>query len=1280
MDSSGIKGKEIWAGDRQPSYRGSVSIDPVEITSRFFSSITENTARIHVDTMNQFVLKDLIQFLESQAKKGVKIHLPSGTGAARTTTTQFVKWNHVRIGRPLVTPHACRQMNRAYQFAVLVDLWQETYVGDWDEIPSSAEPVSRACAYKDFHFFSLPVLLGSAVDSVRDGYHQAWLYEANYDSGGHYLCESANSSERTMPFSIYLRWNHPYMLRQGKSCLAGAAETLTASKSYAAASVQYHKKRQDQENEDEEDEDAPKKNTGSSSSSSSSHHDVDLEIRCSHESRGGWYSTATMHLILTAHYAKKMEKKSHNLTILIQLLDQNKPVPFMTVLYALGWTWTLALTYLEQLFRLFGHASLYDTVEVKRILHYVHERFRNSKINSQKTALHALIKNSNKDESYAHTTLCHNLLPFLGLDVKTYDLKARYLVYLWWLAIMKLTRHITSVDDQDHDVNQRYESNAVALGSLLRRTLRFFLKHAENTLRRHYKTSSSSSSAKIHWHQVFNEAWLTKRIAWCMTSGIWSPTKHVKKNTRKNVTMALNRLNDAAYSSYLRRINTPIKPQDKSLKPRQLHISHYGRGDPETQEGENSGGIRMAAESFHVSLGSSSDVFWRAINGDRHMTWRFEDEQMVKVGSGTGLVLLNGVPKGWVEDAASFCRYVRNLRRDAKIHRQISISWTRDHQSIITILTEPGRSLRPLLCLERYEQYRFRVRTLEDLFALGIIETIDSLEERSLCIAYSERDLAQRRHHEVFTHCELDPAFMFGGTMNTPFVETTQSPRVTFHMNMARQAIAYRLYSPLRASVSSLGLYYGQEPVCGTRYLRDYDTNHGLNLIEGVGPGITEEDNMEFGRHLEQSGAFMGYSIRVYQAKECVAQGEKIERPETSLRKELRYAHLQDDGLCTIGATLKTGDAIIGRTVGNGTARRRDDSIEVRLNEEGQVIRHVVVGSRGNRRVRTYLLMKLRGADRGDKFTSRHGQKITVSIKRLVADMMFDEDTGQVFDALLTLVCLPSRMTVGQLHELEASATAISQGKSYVNARAFHTSKSFYEKQLVESKAHYRCYVNGRTGRAITQRLYAGLVFQEKIKHLVIDKEHARGIGPVVFLTRQPTEFRWQFSGLRLGEMERDCLVAHGAAHTALESFFGRSDPFHVSICVRCGIRGIANEKEHYFECLVCGRYDLGLKTQMAAGTKTFFDELATLGILARFEVNHRPEFRRNLRDLLDTSHIQRLYPSLEENSKQINEDIDLLLAACSISSSSSSDHQRTDSTTTTKTSTNKRKKSTLSQ
>lgn len=1137
---------------------------------RQYRHVIEQAAKHHTDPMDLFCTSSLISFIEQISKKGIKINL-------HNNEVHIYRWQRPRMGTPLTSIHECRERNQGYVAPVFIDIWKEAYHGE--------KLVEKQCIVPDYCLFCIPVMVGSFQDTRNPA---DWMREYSYDSGGFYVCQSGSmgvASERIMPLNLYRRHNHPFMF----PAKFASPDKKTASKSFAAASAQYQKYQREEQDEND-DEDETKRDSSSKQKQKQASQDICMELRCLHESRQLFFSTTSMSLVLTGYYLKKTEKKSHQLYLLLpkfkpktetpqqqqqQAQQQQQPtssrkkknvrVPVMTALVALGMSVADSIQYLRTLLE--PHRG----PDIDRIVNLILSRHLASTTSLQALAqIGRLTKDGpgegggsddseeDKHMKLGHAMLCQQMLPFMGMDQTSYGTKARYLLYLWKLLILRMTGIDSTLDDQDHEVNQRFETNAAAWGYLLRQGLTLYLTNAESSLRAYYNTEVDKRGP-IDWQKVFKEKLFSKRLAWCLSTGIWSP-KQITKDTRRNMSMALGRTNDATYSSYIRRAATTVKAQDKSIKPRMLQMSHFGRADAgDTSEGEKSGSVRMMTDGFSVSTGSSPVILWSILEHfSGTILLPFQDAV-----ENSALVLLNGVPKAWTRDPRKVCEVVRDLRRRLLIHHEVSVSWENNHQSVIYLLTEPGRCLRPLISLHT-----------------GCVELIDASEERNLYIAMKGDDELK----PGMTHCELDTSLLFGHTMNTPFAETDQSPRITFQMNMNKQALAAVIHNPLRCqSGAQVGLFYAHRPFV------QQEASHGLNLLEMVGTDVTDEDNMVFSSNLLQSGGFLAYQTRTYQAKETGPVNNKI-----------RFEHInQTTGLPEIGAMLSEGQPIM---------TRKDESIDVRTNDEGQVTRTTrIQDSKDGRAWLTFILQVFRG----DKFSSRHGQKVTKSIARRMADMLFDPLTGEIPDVITTLVCLAGRMTAGQLHEMQASLQGCREAR-FMSGKAYQTPEFFYTSNMLSSRGDYLTYVNGRTGRQILNKMYVGIIFQMRLKHMVYYKEHARGIGPVVTHTRQPTENRTKGSGLRLGEMERDCMVGYGAAYATGERYCKASDQFYVTICKRCGVR---TNKVNI--CQICGQTSTVQKTQMAAATKCFWQLLEALGIIARFEVDHSPLFVKNMDQLL---------------------------------------------------------------
>ena len=186
--------------------------------------------------------------------------------------------------------------------------------------------------------------------------------------------------------------------------------------------------------------------------------------------------------------------------------------------------------------------------------------------------------------------------------------------------------------------------------------------------------------------------------------------------------------------------------------------------------------------------------------------------------------------------------------------------------------------------------------------------------------------------------------------------------------------------------------------------------------------------------------------------------------------------------------------------------------------------------------------------------SSRHGQKGTIGLILPQIDMPFSNQTGMCPDIIISPHAIPSRMTLGQLLESIASKTGAMLGK-FMDATAFgdvstETLCNYLHKTGFEKFGNERL-INGMTGEPLEASVFMGPVFYQRLKHMVYDKIHARTTGAVTIISRQPPEGRSRDGGLRFGEMERDCLLAHGCASTLQAQL--SDDSFSTPICRDCG-------------------------------------------------------------------------------------------------------------------------------
>ena len=518
-------------------------------------------------------------------------------------------------------------------------------------------------------------------------------------------------------------------------------------------------------------------------------------------------------------------------------------------------------------------------------------------------------------------------------------------------------------------------------------------------------------------------------------------------------------------------------------------------------------------------------------------------------------------------------------------------------------------------------------------------------EEFSVPLNYYQEDIdALRRKQKrknlilVFTHVEIDPQLILGVCASlVPYPEHNSTPRVTGGTAMVKQSLGlpsanFRLRPDTRMHV----MHYPQQSIVGTRAMKTTNFAQrpgGQNFVVAIlsHHGYNMQDAVVINRAAVERSLARSSFIRTYNAENKRFPGgqeERIEIPGTGLDeiKGLKswesYTHLERDGLPTPETFLSSvggeSSVLVGKTSpprfleeAHGhflqAQERRESAMMVRHGESGWVDNVYVTESLDSTLLCRIVVRSEKIPEIGDKFASRHGQKGIIG--RLVdeQDMPFTVD-GVIPDLIINPHAIPSRMTVAHVLEMVGGKVGAMEGR-HIDGTAFSGEKedSLRAGLLRNGFAHTgrESMMNGETGEAYEAEIFAGVIYYQRLHHLVSSKLHARSRGRVQILTRQPTEGRARQGGLRFGEMERDCLIAHGASMVIKDRLLDESDGWPLQVCNNSGCGHIAyyDWKRRTPVCPICGdRADVHT-VQTSYAFKLLLDEMKSLGVAMRLEL-----------------------------------------------------------------------------
>ena len=697
--------------------------------------------------------------------------------------------------------------------------------------------------------------------------------------------------------------------------------------------------------------------------------------------------------------------------------------------------------------------------------------------------------------------------------------------------------------------------------------------------------------------------------------GNWGAEAHTK---RPGVVQDLNRLSFNSALAQRRKINLPLDASAKVIGPRLLHSSQWGIIDPlDTPDGGNVGLHKHMTIAAKISTGNSREKYVEFVKTHEHI--ELIDDATLEDLSKSTKIFINGSWIAITDKPQEVSKWLVFNRRIGILPFDTSISWNISHGHI-EIYSDAGRLNRPIFyinenripgCLEKfaYDKITKNEFTWRDvtqgfnkplpLFSQykgsgqseaslrekqAVIEFIDSSEEETAYISSENQDFT----NNLYTHVDIHPSLLLGVMGNQIiYPENNQLPRNLFSCGQSKQAASwYHTNFQNRIDKMGLVLNYGQIPLVKSRYLHYINKEtqpYGENPIVAIMcyGGYNVEDSILFNKGSIDRGMFRTTYYNSYETREesSKVSGSLVDSKFTNIEAEnviglkpgVDYSYLDQYGMIKENTFLNDKIALIGKANINleDPNTKIDSSVYPKKGQLGFVDKSFMTEGDEGFRLAKVRIREERIPAIGDKFCSRCGQKGTVGLVIPEENMPFTQN-GIKPDIIINPHAFPSRMTIGQLVEVLTAKAGVYYG-AFGDCTAFFNKgpkNEVYGRLLSEvgyNKKGNEILYDGETGEQLEAEIFIGPTYYMRLKHMVKDKINYRAQGPRTLLTRQTVQGRANDGGLRIGEMERDGVIAHGAAKFLQDSMMNRGDQYYMAVCNNSGTIAVYNESQNLF-------------------------------------------------------------------------------------------------------------------
>ena len=858
----------------------------------------------------------------------------------------------------------------------------------------------------------------------------------------------------------------------------------------------------------------------------------------------------------------------------------------------------MILNYVPRKYRLrvktFLNDSLIKFSNVDNIVEYIVKKKPMQKNVEEKVWYKLEYKTENHDEIYE--SIRNNIINELFINIKGKEnevlLKAEELSFITSKYIMTIIGAL-SYESRDSWATKRFESSGRSMNML-------FAGLFEKVVLISRQNYASSNFEQFHINIKTNGKFITKEFKDSFNSEVWSVKAYMYNGrnmrgwSRENISNSTDRLTPLSLYSQLDKNNTPTSRQTRSSELREVQPSQRNRHCPaETPEGENNGLNKYQSLlcTFSIEdLPEDDDAFEDIIRDNYYKR------------KGTSVILFNGKivmkENNVVKLDKKFIKDIRYMRRNGIISKFTEVYYD-NIMDTIEIYTDGSRPTCPYLIVNNrsrklvIDENDAWNDSLENLLSSGCIEFIASREEENddflLCTSVEKfRTLSNNSMIEGiynYTHCNIDPNQMFStSTSVAPMSDRQPGPRNTYQASMGKQAMG-------SFSLNHHDRFYTTYRVLhrGTRAFTETDTyfipkmdimpsGQTINVAFTTDPD-NQEDAVVISEDALESGllSFVKYITIKYEQQE---KDEEICWPGIkSTENSKKYANIQQDGFPIINSYINEGDCILGKKTGDVNT-----SLFTGIGESGYVDR-IYKTKVDNSFVIKIKLRKFSRYREGDKEAFRYSQKGTVGRiekRENLIRVAEGPNKGIVPDLIFNPHGFPSRQTMGILLEGLMTKAALYNGER-VNVSAFRKIDVERARKTLQKNGldpdGYEIMETPDGSRLKNEKMFFVPLYTQALKHHVMDKISMRSSGQKNIYTHQPRGGRTQGGAQKVGEMEKDAFVAHGASGVIVDRMRICSDEFKMAICNNCGNILHKKEIENKYECTLCDKSTPGILT-----------------------------------------------------------------------------------------------------